>query len=194
MAGRVGDVPRVEHAMDAVMCIATVATRLGDKVGLVAFDRDVRAVVPPSAGRDHVGRVTEAMYDLEPELLESDYTGAFTTTLARFQRRTMLVLLTDLVEQAVGESLLPALPLVARRHLVVVGAVQDPAVVQWANEPAVDPDDAYRKAAAVGALAARARASARLRALGVVVVDAAPGQLAPALTDAYLEAKATGRL
>ncbi|MBA2282225.1 MAG: DUF58 domain-containing protein, partial [Acidimicrobiia bacterium] len=149
MAGRVGGVPRVEHAMDAVMCVSTVATRLGDKVGMVAFDRTVRAVVPPSARRDHVGRITEAMYDLEPELLESDYRGAFTTTLARFRRRTMLVLLTDLVEQAVGESLLPALPLVARRHLVVVGAVQDPDVVRWATGPAHEPDDVYRKAAAV---------------------------------------------
>jgi uncharacterized protein (DUF58 family) len=194
MAGRVAGVPRVEHAMDAVMCVATVATRLGDKCGLVAFDRQVRAIVPPSAGREQVGRVTEAMYDLEPELLESDYRGAFTATIARFRRRSMLVVLTDLVEQVVGETLLPALPLVARNHLVVVGAVQDPAVVAWATGAADDAEAVYRRAAAIEALDARARATARLRALGAIVVDAAPGRLAPALTDAYLHAKATGRL
>ena len=194
MAGRVADVPRVEHAMDAVMCVTTVATRLGDKCGLVAFDRVPRAIVQPGSGRDQVGRVTEAMYDLEPELFESDYRGAFTTTLARFRRRSMLVLLTDLVEQAVGESLLPALPLVSRRHVVLVGAVRDPAVERWAAATPVDAEGAYRKSAAVTALADRARAAARLRALGAIVVDAPPGQLAPLLTDAYLEAKATGRL
>ena len=48
MAGRVAGVPRVEHAMDATMMLATVATRLGDRCGLVAFDRTVRAVVPPA--------------------------------------------------------------------------------------------------------------------------------------------------
>ena len=48
MAGRVDDVPRVEHAMDAVMMLTAVATRLGDRAGLVVFDRDVRAVVPPA--------------------------------------------------------------------------------------------------------------------------------------------------
>ena len=32
MAGQVADVPRVEHAMDAVMCLTTVATRLGRPV------------------------------------------------------------------------------------------------------------------------------------------------------------------
>ena len=46
MAGQVADVPRVEHAMDALMCLTTVATRLGDRCGLVAFDRTVRAVLP----------------------------------------------------------------------------------------------------------------------------------------------------
>ena len=50
MAGRVDDVPRVEHAMDAVMMLTAVATRLGDRAGLVAFDREVRAVVPPGHG------------------------------------------------------------------------------------------------------------------------------------------------
>ena len=194
MAGRVGGVPRVEHAMDAVMCVATVATRLGDRCGLVAFDREVRSIVPPAAGREQVGRITEAMYDLEPELLESDYRGAFTTTIARFRRRSMLVVLTDLVDQVVGETLLPALPLVARNHLVVVAAVQDPAIVGWARGDAGEPEAAYRKAAAVEALDARARATARLRAFGAIVVDAPPGQLAPSLTDAYLHAKATGRL
>lgn len=194
MAGRVAGVPRLEHAMDAAMCVTAVATRLGDRTGLVAFDGDVRAVVAPSAGRHQLGRVTEAMYDLEPELVESDVRGAFTAAVTRFRRRSMLMLLTDLVEESVGESLLPALPLVARHHLVLVGAVQDPDVVDWAAGTAEDPEATYRKAAAVAALQSRARATARLRALGVVVVDAPPGRLAPLLTDAYLDAKAAGRL
>jgi uncharacterized protein (DUF58 family) len=194
MAGRVGGVPRVEHAMDAVLCVTTVATRLGDKCGLLAYDRQVRAVVPPRSNRDQVGLVTEAMYDLEPELVASDHRGAFTETLARFRRRSMLVVLSDLVEQAVVQSLLPALPMVSRRHLVVVAAVTDPDVLRWATEPAIDAEAAHRKAAAVAALQARARAAASLRALGAVVVDAPPGKLAAELTDAYLDAKATGRL
>src|SRR4051794_33019094 len=50
MAGRVDDVPRVEHAMDAVMMLTAVATRLGDRAGLVAFDSPGRAVGPPRPG------------------------------------------------------------------------------------------------------------------------------------------------
>jgi uncharacterized protein (DUF58 family) len=198
MAGRVAGVPRVEHAMDAAMMLTTVATRLGDRCGLVAFDRVVRAVVPPARRTDQVSRVTEAMYTLEPELAESDYSSAFAEVVARFRRRAMLVLLTDLVDHAVEDSLLPALPLITRTHLVVIGGVRDPQVEAWARGEALDDDDpeaaAYRQAAAIGVLAQRRRTVARLRGMGATVIDAAPGRLAPELADAYLLAKSTGRL
>jgi uncharacterized protein (DUF58 family) len=194
MAGRVADVPRLDHAMDAVMMLTSLATRLGDRAGLVAFDREVRAVVGPGHARDQLSRVTEAMYQLQPLLVESDYRGAFAETLARFRRRAMLVVLTELAEQAVSETLLPALPLIARDHLVVVASVADPEVRGWALATPVEPSAAYRKAAAVAALADRRRTVARLRGLGAVVVDAPPGRLAPDLADAYLRVKATGQL
>lgn len=194
MAGRVAGVPRTEFAMDAALLVTTVATRLGDRCGLVAFDRTVRSVVPPSHGRDQVGRVTDALYEFEPVLAESDYRGAFHETLARFRKRSLIVLLTDLVEQAVGESLLPALPVLTRSHLLLVGAIQDPQVRAWADGEVTDADGAYRQAAAARTLRARERAAARLRAAGATVVDVPPDRLASELGDAYLEMKAAGRL
>jgi len=194
MAGRVDGVPRVEHAMDAVMALTTVATGLGDRCGLVAFDREVRAVVQPRYGRHQLGRMVDALYDLEPELVESDYLRAFGETLARFRRRTMLVLLTDLTEHSVAEWLLPALPLVTKEHLVVVAGVTDPDVARWADAPASDSSTTYRRAAAVTALGERQRMVARLRGLGAMVVDAPPHRLAARLSDTYLDVKATGRL
>lgn len=194
MAGRVGDAPRVEYAMDAVMTLATVAGRLGDRCGLIAFDREVRVVVGPAGRATQPQRITEAMFDLEPVLVESDYRAAFATAVARFRRRTLIVILTDLVEQAVGESLLPALPLITRHHLVVVGAITDPDIAAWAVAPAGDAGDAYRRAAAIGALEERRRTIRRLRAAGATVVDRTPSRLAPDLADAYLGIKATNRL
>ena len=194
MAGLVDGVPRLDHAMDAVMMLTAVATRLGDRAGMVAFDSEVRAVVAAGHARDQLSRVTEAMYSLEPQLVESDYRGAFAATLARFRRRTMLVVLTELAEQAVTQSLVPALPLIARDHLVVVASVTDPEVREWATGSPLEAGAAYRKAAATAALADRRRVVARLRGLGALVVDAAPRRLAPDLADAYLRVKATGRL
>jgi len=194
MAGRVADVPRVEHAMDAALTLARVSTGLGDKFGLVTFDREVRSIVAPTAGRAQLGRVARAIYDLQPVLAESDYRKAFATTVGRFRRRAMLVVLTDLVVQAVDESLLPAMPLIARHHLVLVGAVRDPEVEAWANAAGTDPAVAHRRAAAIASLRGRDEAIAKLRGLGATVIDAPPGELAGQLADAYLGFKARGKL
>ena len=194
MAGRVDGVPRTEFAMDAALLVTTVATRLGDRCGLLAFDRDVRAAVTPGHSAGQVGRVTDALFELEPALVESDYASAFRQTVTRFRRRSLIVLLTDLVEQAVGESLLPALPVLTRDHLLLVGAVQDPQVRRWADTAPTDAESAYRQAAAARTLRTRDRAAARLRAAGATVVDAPPDRLAARLGDAYLDVKAAGRL
>jgi len=195
MAGVVGGVPRVEHAMDAVLGVVQIATKLGDRAGLVTFDRQVRSILVPTNGKSQLGRAAEAMYMLEPDYSESAYQVAFSAATARFRRRSMFIVLTDLVESAVEQALLPAIPIITRRHLVVVAAVQDPAVKEWADGATHEwASEAYRQAAAVNILQQRARATARLRAAGAVVIDAAPGRLAIELVDTYLALKASGRL
>lgn len=187
-------VPRLDHAMDAALALTRVATGLGDAVGLVAFDAAVRAVVPPRGRADQLQRVGHALHELEPALTESDYRLAFVEGLRRFPRRALLVVLTELAEEPMAATLLPALPLVLRDHLVTVVGVRDPEVDAWARAVPADADEAYRKAAAVGALAERRRAAARARGLGARVVDAPPTDLAAGVIDSYLAAKRAGRL
>jgi uncharacterized protein (DUF58 family) len=136
------------------------------------------------------------MFILEPELVESAYIAAFSVAAQRFRRRSLYVVLTDLVEATVEQALLPALPILTRKHVVVVAAVQDPTVAAWAHvtEPHQWPSEAYRQAAAVAALDRRATAVARLGSAGAIVIDAAPGRLGVELVDKYLELKASARL
>ncbi|HZQ59099.1 MAG TPA: DUF58 domain-containing protein [Acidimicrobiales bacterium] len=194
MAGQVAGVPRVEWGMDAAMGLTMAASALGDRCGLVTFDRVVRAVVPPGSGRSQLERVTGALYDLEPQLVESDYAGAFAATVARFRRRSLLVLVTELAEEAMSEMLVPALPLLLTRHLVIVASVSDADVTSWATVPPHDSAEAYRMAAATAARARRAQTASLLRRMGATVIDAHPDDLAARLVDTYFTIKAAGRL
>jgi uncharacterized protein (DUF58 family) len=178
-----------------MLLVSELATGLGDKVGLVAFDQVVRHVVEPSAARTQRARLTETVFDLQPGLVESDYRAAFSVAAGRFRRRALLVLLTDLAEQSAEQFLLPAMPLLARSHVVLVAAAADPQVRRWADAPSTSDDDAvWRRAAALTALEERRRVAGRLRGLGATVVDEVPGQLAARVGDAYLDIKAVGRL
>src|SRR5439155_2923491 len=130
--------------------------------------------VPPGHGRDQLTRVTEAMYSLEPELVESDHRGAFLETLARFRRRALLVVLTELSGAALADTLLPALPLVVRDHLVLLASVRDPDVDAWAASAPAEGSGADGQAAAGSALDERRRTARRLSGLGATPVAAAP--------------------
>jgi uncharacterized protein (DUF58 family) len=194
VAGLVEGVPRLDHAMDATLALGTVATHLGDRIGLVAFGAEPRATVVPRRDSAQLRRLSAAMHRLEPELAESGYREAFRATLTTFRRRALVVLLTELSAEAVQETLVPALPLLTRDHGVVVASVSDPAVLRMRESAPTGASDAYGAVAATSVLAAREHAAARLRGAGALVVDAPPGELAARLCDVYLDVKSRGGL
>ncbi len=194
MAGRINAIPRFEYGMDAAMLLADLSTGLGDRMGLIAFDRTVHTTIQPSNRRAQRAVVAERLFDVEPALAESDYRSMVTHVAARYRRRHMLVLLTELSEEVVESFVLPALPILTRTHLVAVASVQDPDVLAWANSGRADTEGAFLRASAIEASATRRRVAAQLRAKGALVVDEGPDRFSAALGELYLEAKAVGRL
>ncbi len=202
-AGRVGDGTRLDHYLDATLLLATVATRAGDRVGLLAHDAVARLTLTPTgsgpggasgaSGRGTLARLTEAMATLEPALLEADQRATVAAILRSTRRRSLVVLFTELAPAVVEEGLIPALPAIASRHTVVVAALRDPRLAELAAGRA-DAGAVYAAAAAERTLGDRRRLSALLRRNGVEVVDAGPGTFAPTVTDTYLTLKAAGRL
>ncbi|GHC75998.1 lipoprotein [Nocardiopsis terrae] len=192
-AGRVGDTPRLDHAMDAALLLTALAGRAGDRVDFMAYDRRVRAQVRASGRGSQVHRVVEAMAPLEAELVESDPAGLVSSVMAQGRARRLVVLLTDLNATSLEEGLLPRLPVLSSRHLLMVAAVKDPKVEEMAAERG-STEALYRAASAERTLSERHRISAELRRMGAEVVDAAPDRIAPALADAYINLKAQGRL
>ncbi|MFL4904526.1 DUF58 domain-containing protein [Streptomyces sp. MMS24-I2-30] len=192
-AGRVGDAPRLDASMDAALLLAALASRAGDRVDLLAYDRRVRALVQGRKASDALPSLVAAMATLEPELVETDARGLAATALRTAPRRSLLVLLTSLDAAPVEEGLLPVLAQLTQRHTVVVASVADPRIAEMATTRG-DVDAVYEAAAAAQAQAERHRTAEQLRRHGVTIVDATPDDLAPALADAYLALKAAGRL
>ncbi len=127
-AGRVGDAPRLDHAMDAGLLLAALASRAGDRVDLLVVDREVRARVLRSSASEVLPAFTHAMADVEPVLAETDHRLLVGEILQRTAQRSLVVILTGLDPAAPTEGLLPVLAAVQRRHTVVLAAVSDPRV------------------------------------------------------------------
>ncbi|MDT0323231.1 DUF58 domain-containing protein [Streptomyces millisiae] len=192
-AGRVGDIPRLDVSMDAALLLTALASQAGDRVDLLAFDRTVRASVRGRTGGQLLPSVVGALTPLEPALIETDARAMATAALAGAPRRSLIVLFTSLDAAPVETGLLPVLPRLTRRHTVVVASVADPRIAEMARARGTVPG-VYEAAAAASHQIERQHTAERLRALGVTVVEAPPELLPPALADAYLSLKATGRL
>lgn len=192
-AGRVGDVPRLDAAMDAALLLAALASRAGDRVDLIAGDRRVHRKVVGSSRTTLLADLVTAMSPLEPALLEADW-RLLTSEVTRLSRhRGLVVLLTPLEPSAIEESLLPPLGVLAQRHRVVLASVADPALTEL-RAGLGDAQQVYDAAAAERTIALRQRTATALGQLGVEVLDADPDHLPAALADHYLLLKSRGLL
>ncbi|MFJ8540404.1 DUF58 domain-containing protein [Streptomyces sp. NPDC093591] len=192
-AGRVGDAPRLDASMDAALLLAALASRAGDRVDLLAYDRRVRALVQGRTAGDLLPSLVHAMANLEPELIETDARGLTAMALRTAPRHSLIVLLTTLDAAPIEEGLLPVLSQLTQRHTVLLASVADPHIANMATARG-STDAVYEAAAAAQAQSDRHRTAEQLRRHGVTVVDATPEELAPALADTYLALKTAGRL
>jgi len=185
-----GGATRLDIAVDAATAVGLVADEVGDRCGTVAFAGSIeRRLAPRRRGGEALVR---AVFDLQPAPVDSDYELAFRTVAS--SKRALVIVFTDLVEEVAARSLIQAVPVLARRHEVVVAGVIDPDLdAMLATRPAHELD-VYRAAAALDVLAARERAAAKVRGAGAQVLESAPGTLARACVAAYLRAKARARL
>jgi len=189
-AAPVGHGTLLDASLDAVAAVGLVADELGDRCGAIAFNATVTRTLPPQrlGGRG----VVHALFDLESEPIDSDFERAF-IRVGR-ARRGLVFVFTDLIDEAAARSLVAATPMLARRHAVIVASVSDPALEAAAATAPRHPDEIYALAAAVSVLEARASAARRIREAGAEVVQAPAAQLPERCVQAYLRAKARGRL
>ncbi|MEJ2871618.1 DUF58 domain-containing protein [Actinomycetospora sp. OC33-EN08] len=189
-AALVGDAPRLDAALDAALLLAALAARGGDRVDLLAVDREVRASV--IGARDPLPAMTTALSGVEAALVETDMRLLAATVLRRASRRSLVVLFTGLDDSALAEGLEPVLGPLLHRHTLLVAGVTDPVVTAMAAGRGSG-EAVFGAAAATVALEERRAVAARLARRGVEVVDAPPDELAPAVADRYLALKARGR-
>jgi uncharacterized protein (DUF58 family) len=189
-----GDFARIEHVLSAALLLTDVAAVSGDQVGALAFDDSVRAFVPPQRGRAALGAVREALSGVSASLFEPDYATAFRVLALRQRRRALIVFFTDVIDARASRSLLAYLGRAAMRHMVVVVAIRNDALLSAAEARARSPQGVYLAAAAEELVIERNEALARMRRAGVTVLDVAAPQMATAVVNRYLDIKARGLL
>jgi len=189
MSAEVEGLSKVDHAVNAALMLAYVALRRDDAVGLIVFADTVQAIIPPRKGTEHLQRILDALYAVQPTLAEPNYRAALYHLRDRARKRSLAVLFTDLVDEQASRRLISHVAAAYPRHLPLVVTMSDPEITRASRLRPDGPEELFERAVAASVLADRERALGALRGHGAVVLEAAAGELSMALVNRYLELK-----
>jgi uncharacterized protein (DUF58 family) len=194
MAGEVRGRRKLEHAVDAALRLAKVSLDQGDLVGVMTFGSAVKTWLPPRKGLDQLRAIAGELYRAEATLEESDYGAALDRAFSRGARRSLVVVLTDLMDLDTSAALVKRTLMLVPRHLPLVASLLDEDLETRALAVPQTTDGAYQRHIASRLEDDYRLTAARLRDAGARVIRAAPAAFGPAAVNEYLELKARGAL
>jgi uncharacterized protein (DUF58 family) len=194
MTSEVNGVTQFDHALNAALMLGHVALRTGDQVGMLVFDSALRAYLAPARGNAAQNRLIASAYDLHPQLCESDYDTAFRTLAIRQRKRALVVIFSQVLDDAVAGSMLRGVRALSRNHLPLVVLFRDLELDALLQERAESREALYVRAAAAELSSWRSSFIRDLRHGGALVLDVGPRELTGKLINRYFEVKARHQL
>src|SRR5262245_41168438 len=194
MTARIEDETKLDSAVHATLALLSAAGRAGDNAGLVVFGRRIESYLPPGRGRDHIESALEALHAVEPEMIEPSYPHAFEFIAANSKRRSLIVLLTDLVDEEGSKELLTSLHILRPRHLPLVVTIADRDLKAVVRQVPSSVKELFTQSVAEEIIHHREAALRLVESIGGLALDVTAAALAPALLETYLRVKERGLL
>jgi len=180
----------LDYALNSVLMLSYVALQQGDSVGMLCFSDKIESYVPMRGGQSQMNRLLHAGFNRFPSLNQTNYGEAFLHFSKNCRRRSMVVLITNVIDDVSAAQVTGYLKTLQAKHLPVLALLRDRSVFDSADNPDMDETILYRSAAAAQLLIWRNDVIRRLENCGVLSVDAFPDALTSPLINRYLQAKA----
>ncbi len=194
MTARIDRETKLDSAVHATLALMSAAARAGDNAGLLVFARKIKSYLPPNRGHDHLDAALEALYSVEPEMVEPSYARALEFIAANSKRRSLVVLLTDLVDEEGSKELLSSLKLLRPRHLPLVITIADRDLKAVVASGPANARDLFTQSVAEEIIHYREAALRLVESQGGLALDVTAAALAPALLEKYMQVKERGLL
>ena len=190
MTNRSSGISLLDHALNAMLMLSYVALRQGDSVGMMAFSNQIHSFVPPKGGMEQMNRLLHASFDRFPDLVESRYDQAFLHLGAQCQKRSLIILVTNVIDEVNAHQVHRYLSTFAGRHLPIGVLLKDHSLFDAVEQADSSSANLFRSAAAAGILSWRNQVLLDLEHQGVMALDVYPEDMTAPLVNKYLEVKA----
>jgi uncharacterized protein (DUF58 family) len=194
MAARVGNLTKLDHAINAVLMLTHVSQTFQDNLGLLVFSHQVQLYLPPAKGHAQHAHFLQALYSLKPELCYVNYREAFQYLVGRHPKRALTMVFTDLLDSVVSSEYREAVRLLRQFHLPLTLAVADVPLQDLAARTPATSEQLYDILVARDLLHGRAEMLRGLEREGVMVLDTVPERLTVDAVNRYLALKTGARI
>ncbi len=194
MSEPVAGAPKIDRALNAALLLGYVSLKVGDRVGLFAFDARPRLFSHPASGVQAFAALQRLTSGIDYSTEETNFTLGLTTLGGELERRALVVVFTDFADPIGAQLMLENVGRIARRHAVLFVTFQDDELEGLVRAEPRTPLDVTRAVVAESLLRERRIVITQLRRLGVEIIEAPVDQLGPALIARYLELKRKDRL
>jgi len=113
----------LDLSVETALVGATVALELGDDFGLVTYADEPKSWLRAGSGQSHFHQFRERLLNTEPLPTTADYEALFSEIRVRLRRRAYLLLLTDLTERSVWDSVRRGVGLVRSAHALLMTSI-----------------------------------------------------------------------
>jgi uncharacterized protein (DUF58 family) len=138
------DIPRdrpprrvLDLATETALVGATVALQLGDEFGLVTYADEPKCWLRAGSGQSHFHQFRDRLLNIEPLPTTADYEALFSEIRLRLRRRAYLLLLADLTERSISDSLRRGVGQLRSSHAILMTSIL-PAHARPAFSPGED--------------------------------------------------------
>jgi uncharacterized protein (DUF58 family) len=186
----------LDLAVETALVGATVALELGDEFGLVTYAEEPKSWLHAGSGQLQFHQFRDRLLNLEPLPTTADYEALFSHIRLRLRRRAYLILLADLTERSVSDSLRRSVALLRSSHVVLMTSLL-PAHARPAFSPGVEPRTDRQVYAALAGEKENQRLTALARQLRQLDTDlrfVPPEKFLRAAVEGYLESKREQRV
>ncbi|WP_168188798.1 DUF58 domain-containing protein [Thermoflavimicrobium daqui] len=178
---------QLDYALEAVLGYAAIALQRGEQVSFIAFSDQILRFVPLGKGIEHLNRIVEASFDLEPSYKETDYLQVWNLLQSMHRHRSLVTLFTDMGNITFAESLQNLMSYTKKKFAFLTVSMQNPRLIDQLKQPLVTEEDIYRKIAIEELQQERKRVLRYWSNQKVGTLDVMPDQLASAVIDTYLK-------
>lgn len=186
--------PKLDRALNAALLLGYVGLRLGDRVGLCAFDSRPRLIGRPVTGTPAFPVLQRLATTVDYSTEETNFTLGLSTVLGALDRRALVVVFTDFADTTSAELMLESAARLTKRHLVLFALFTDTELEDLTRREPIEPADVSRAVVADILLQERKLVIAKLRRMGAEVIEAPAGRFGADLVDRYLGLKRRDRL